>query len=289
MSKRRRTRYAGSVRFYKHLLILCITAAIVIPVGLCAFLAISNRKLNRTVEDLEAQVTELQQSAQITTASISASDSSSSVSENAAESTEEEDEEEKLSISTDGWNLFLVNEQNFLPSDFTVELETLPNTGKKQVDARIVEPLNEMLDAMEEEGLRPVICSAYRTIEYQTELFENYIDNRLAEGWTYEDAFYKARTRIAIPGASEHHTGLALDIVSKTHQQFDDAQADTKEAIWLAEHCAEYGFILRYPEGKEDITGIEYESWHFRYVGEEAASYIMENEITLEEYLALAE
>ncbi len=286
MSKRKRARYAGSVRFYKHLLIVCIVAAIVIPTGFCVFLTVSNRALHRTVRDLEAQVTELQQSAQITTASISASDSSSTVSENAAKSMEEE---EKLSISTDDWNLFLVNEQNFLPSDFTVELETLPNTGKKQVDARIVEPLTEMLDAMEEEGLRPVVCSAYRTIEYQTELFENYIDKRLAEGWTYEDAFYKARTRIAIPGASEHHTGLAVDIVSKTHQQLDDAQADTEEAIWLAEHCAEYGFILRYPEGKEDITGIEYESWHFRYVGEEAASYIMENEITLEEYLALAE
>ncbi len=266
-----------------------ITAAIMISIGFCVFLAFSNRELSQTVRDLKAQVTELQQSEQITTASIAASDSSSPISEQSSEYADGESGEEKLSISTDDWNLFLVNEQNFLPSDFTVELEKLPNTGGKQVDTRIVEPLTEMLDAMEEEGLRPVVCSAYRTIEYQTELFENYIDKRLAEGWTYEDAFYKARTRIAIPGASEHHTGLAVDIVSKTHQQLDDAQADTKEAIWLAEHCAEYGFILRYPEGKEDITGIEYESWHFRYVGEEAASYIMENEITLEEYLALAE
>ena len=124
-----------------------------------------------------------------------------------------------------------------------------------------------------------------KPIEKQSRLFYEYIDEKLKAGWDYSDAFYKAKTRIALPGASEHHTGLAVDIVGMSHQSLDDAQANTKEAKWLEEHCAEYGFILRYPKDKTDITGVDYESWHFRYVGEDAAAYMMKNDLTLEEFL----
>jgi len=181
------------------------------------------------------------------------------------------------------WNLILVNESTPLTADFTVELKVI--TGGQKVDVRIVEPLTQMMNQMRREGMHPIVCSGYRSIEKQSRLFHEYIDEKIDAGWEYRDAFYKAKTRIAFPGTSEHHTGLAVDIVGMTHQSLDDAQARTAEAKWLAEHCAEYGFILRYPADKTDITGIDYESWHFRYVGEEAAAYIMANELTLEEFL----
>ena len=87
------------------------------------------------------------------------------------------------------------------------------------------------------------------------------------------------------PGYSEHSTGLAFDIVALSYQMLNEKQEKTEENKWLQEHCAEYGFILRYPKGKEEITGISYESWHFRYVGTEISKYIMENGLTLEEFL----
>ena len=100
--------------------------------------------------------------------------------------------------------------------------------------------------------------------------------------------FFKTKEEIALTGASEHHTGLAVDIVGKNHQGLDKSQASTKEAIWLNEHAAEYGFILRFPQDKVEITGISYESWHFRYVGEEASKFMKENNLCLEEFVELA-
>ena len=87
------------------------------------------------------------------------------------------------------------------------------------------------------------------------------------------------------PGHSEHATGYAFDIVSLNNQVLNENQKNTKECIWLAANCSDFGFILRYPEGKEDVTGIVYEPWHFRYVGKEAAMEITEQSWTLEEYL----
>ena len=90
---------------------------------------------------------------------------------------------------------------------------------------------------------------------------------------------------IAVPGASEHQVGLALDIVCSTYYRLDEAFGDTEAGKWLAENSYQYGFILRYPKDKEEITGIEYEPWHFRYVGKEAAKEMTEQKLTLEEYV----
>ena len=107
-----------------------------------------------------------------------------------------------------------------------------------------------------------------------------------------EKAEQVAATRVAPPGTSEHNTGLAVDILSgdyyNHHGGIEESFEYDAEAIWMKAHCAEYGFILRYPKGKQDITGIIFEPWHFRYVGVEAATYIMENDLTLEEYLGAA-
>ena len=106
--------------------------------------------------------------------------------------------------------------------------------------------------------------------------------------WFHRDIEEASKT-LAYPGASEHATGLAVDIVSLDYQNLDDGQHYTAESTWLRENCHKYGFILRYPKGKEDITGISYESWHYRYVGKVVAKCIMENGITLEEYLEFVE
>ena len=276
-------KYSRSGRIIRYMILCCLglAAAALAISSLCLSagnqrlrteadtLSAENEELEETLEELELQLSELQ---------TEETESGEDDGEGSAVSSEEDE---------DAWMLLLVNETHPLDQDYEVELSTV-SSGQK-VDSRILDPLNEMLSAMYQEGLRPLVCSGYRTVEKQSTLFEEYIEERLAEGWTYEAAFYKAKTRIALPGTSEHQTGLAVDIVATYHQSLDDAQAETDEAIWLAQHCQEYGFILRYPEDKIDITGIDYEAWHFRYVGEEAAVYIMENGITLEEYLEIAD
>ena len=104
------------------------------------------------------------------------------------------------------------------------------------------------------------------------------------KGMSYLDAYKVASQAVTLPGASEHQVGLAIDIVCDTYQLLDEGFGNTDAGIWLSEHCSEYGFILRYPAGKENITGIEYEPWHFRYVGPDAADVIAKHKITLEEF-----
>ena len=107
----------------------------------------------------------------------------------------------------------------------------------------------------------------------------------VAQGMSREKAEAQTATMIAVPGTSEHHTGLAADIVTPTHQTLDPEFANTEAGKWLQEHAVEYGFVLRDPEEKQDITNIIYESWHYRYVGKEHAKLMKENNLCLEEYL----
>jgi D-alanyl-D-alanine carboxypeptidase len=179
----------------------------------------------------------------------------------------------------------LVNRDKLLPAGYKPPLESLPNG--LLFDRRAIGHLNAMISAAQAQGLSPVICSAYRTIEYQQTLFDKQIQKQMARGLNRNQAEIEAARNVAYPGTSEHHLGLAVDIVSLQYQQLDEAQARTPEIIWLTEHCSEYGFILRYPKDKTQITGIVYEPWHFRYVGVETAKVIMEQGLCLEEYLEL--
>lgn len=183
----------------------------------------------------------------------------------------------------DQWNLILVNAENPLPEGF--QCETADIRDSKEVDSRIADKLNKMLSDGEAEGLEFVVCSAYRTVEYQQHLFDTQVAAYQEQGATYEDAYSRTATEIAKAGCSEHNTGLAVDIVAKSYQILDEQQAETLEMQWLMENCEKYGFILRYPKDKQDITKIIYEPWHFRYVGEKAAKEIKEKGICLEEYL----
>ncbi len=187
---------------------------------------------------------------------------------------------------TNAWNLILVNSQNPLPHNFSVELTQLRNGHA--IDRRAYPDLQDMMDAARAQGLSPLICSSYRTAEKQQTLYENQIKKLMRQGYSMEKAKEEAGKWVAVPGTSEHQTGLAVDIVSTDYQILDQNQGSTAEQKWLIEHAWEYGFILRYPTGKGDITGIHYEPWHYRYVGKDAAKEIHERGICLEEYLRSA-
>ncbi|MBR6307798.1 MAG: M15 family metallopeptidase [Lachnospiraceae bacterium] len=184
-------------------------------------------------------------------------------------------------FSKDDWSLILVNKTHPIPDDYEVKLTVIK--GSMRCDERAVEPLRNMLNAANAKGISLYVCSPYRDGDRQEMLFNRRINQYMDNGKSYLEAFKTASKDVIIPGCSEHQLGLAFDIVCSYHSTLDWEFGDTEAGKWLYEHCAEYGFILRYPKGKESITGIVYEPWHFRYVGTEAAKYIMENGITLEE------
>ena len=199
---------------------------------------------------------------------------------------ENEEPAEVVEVEQD-WRLLLVNPWNKLPEDLEPELESLPNG--LQVDARIFDDLTAMLTDCQKAGLRPVVCSAYRTKQTQTRLHNNKIARLQAAGYSKEAAVREAGRWVAVPGTSEHQTGLAVDLVSASYQVLNRKQEQTKEQKWLMEHCWEYGFILRFPSDKSDVTGIGYEPWHYRYVGKETALAMRDSGLCLEEYLTALE
>ena len=179
----------------------------------------------------------------------------------------------------DGWMLLLVNSSNAIPDGYApTELTELSNG--QSVDKRIYPSLQSMFDDARAQGVYPVVSSGYRTAKQQQSEMDDKIQEYIDDGKSEDEARTLAATYVAQVGYSEHEAGLAIDIVAKANKSDDDTVW-----AWMKEHCAEYGFILRYPEGKEGVTGMSYEPWHFRYVGVEAAQKIMGAGITLEEYL----
>lgn len=170
------------------------------------------------------------------------------------------------------WNLILVNQNYYLPREFTVELASI---GSKRVDRRIKGPLEQMMRDAAREGVVITVCSGYRSVKKQTTLYENRKDG--------EEAAY---LYVQPPGASEHHTGLAVDFMTPEHPRLDDGFTATAAYRWLAEHAADYGFIERYPPGKESDTQVAREAWHFRFVGVKNAQYMKKFDLCLEEFCA---
>lgn len=176
--------------------------------------------------------------------------------------------------------LILVNREYGLnryykPEDLTIpdiEFTDEANNEEKHVAGIIVKPLEDMISVAKKEGIILLGNSAYRSYRSQTKTYNNRVKS---EGQESADAY------VAKPGFSEHQTGLCIDITNRDKYFVKG----TKEADWLAENCYKFGFIIRYPYGKKNVTGIEYEPWHVRYVGKKAAKDINEKGITLEEYL----
>lgn len=185
----------------------------------------------------------------------------------------------------DGTEILLVNPWNAIPDDYEVELVTY--SGRHKVAVECYDALKQMLADCKAAGNTAIVCSAYRTQEYQQGLFDRKIQYYIDRGYSREEAEVVAATVVAFPGTSEHQLGLAVDLVDISYQLLDDAQEDTAAQKWLMQNSWRYGFILRYPNEKSEITGIIYEPWHYRYVGTELAQELYERDICLEEYLEL--
>lgn len=196
---------------------------------------------------------------------------------------EMEQQEELVIKPEDMWCLILTNAEYPVPEDYAVTLRDVPGTDQK-VDERIYEPLINMLEAMKAEGLSPVVCSGYRTLDKQEKLFNRKVSAYVKKGRSKEESYALARQTLSIPGSGEHCLGLAVDFYTRSYHQLERAFEKTPEGKWLREHAKDYGFTLRYDEGKEEITGIEYEPWHFRYVGVDVARYLKEHNLSLEEF-----
>lgn len=186
-------------------------------------------------------------------------------------------------IDRNDYHLILVNKQNPIPEDYEIHLVSINRS--LQADSRIVNDLSDMFDAAAKDGINLWICSAYRSFDRQTQLFNAKIRKYTGNGMNYMDAYALASQSVTVPGTSEHQLGLALDIVTSGHTALDESFGDTAAGKWLAKNATDYGFILRYPKGKENITGIIYEPWHFRYVGKKYSKRITELGLTLEEYV----
>lgn len=242
-----------------------------LAVGVLVTFVAAKAVIDRQVEALTAQNTELEQQNEELQLQVEKADAV----ENSAD---------LLAGDSDGWCLALVNESH--PLDTSYEPAQLTQIdSERSVDSRIAESLQKMMDDGVEAGLSMYVTSAYRSYDRQREVFNTTMQDWIDQGNTPLNAYEETKKSVAVPGTSEHATGLAVDIISTEYEELDERQGDTDEQKWLMEHCWEYGFILRYPEDKADVTGIIYEPWHYRYVGEAAAKEITEKGITLEEYI----
>lgn len=279
-------RYLGSVAFYKHMIVGVVLLLILVPVIIsiiqsCRLSALQKkyRQMELACQSAENALTELEKEQAVEPAEPEEEPPGEDMEE---PETEAEEETAWFREDPKSWRYILVNESHPLAADYTMTLTTTRNG--QQVDCRIVTDLEDMLDAAAEAGYELIICSSYRDYERQDELMKQSIAGYVKQGYPYKEAFFESKKTLAMTGASEHHTGLAVDIVGIGYQSLDSGQAEQPEAIWLKEHCAEYGFILRYTCDKEAITGIHGESWHFRYVGKKAAAYMTEHRLCLEEF-----
>lgn len=192
------------------------------------------------------------------------------------ETKKEEKQPEKI---IDDWRLTLANSEHILPEDFSIELASIDETRK--FDKRAIGELNQMIKAMQKEKITKIwVQSAYRSVERQTELYNDSVEKYIKKGKSQEEAEKLTLQFINKPGGSDHNIGLGVDF-----NNVDKSFAKTEAFTWLQEHAQEYGFVLRYPEEKEEITKITYEPWHWRYVGQEHAKVMNEKNMCLEEYV----
>ena len=180
------------------------------------------------------------------------------------------------------WRLALINKQHPIPEDYDFSLGTI--TNGLQCDERIISDLLTMMRAARNDGINLALKSTYRTDSRQETNFNARIKWYMRQGYSYMEAYKLTSQVITVPGSSEHQVGLAFDITCDTYSSLTKGFGETEAGMWLAEHSCEYGFTLRYPQGKEYITSIEYEPWHFRYVGREAATIMRDEGICLEEF-----
>ena len=187
-------------------------------------------------------------------------------------------EEHNTASDKYGWELMLVNRDNYVPDIYEIDFTELSN-GQK-TDSRIYPYLQEMFDDARNAGVYPFVREGYRTAEEQQQILDDKIAAYRSEGYTKHMAEETAMEWVALPGTSEHQLGIAVDINADTSKCSRDDVYN-----WLLENSYKYGFIQRYPSGKTSITGVANEPWHYRYVGKDAAEAIHQSGMCLEEYI----
>lgn len=295
-----KARYLGSVRFFKHLILFVVASAILLPITGLLITLIQYRELKENygrifneqqiyIGQLEERLTGLEGQQREGGEDLSPGTEESGQVQETPDVADTPDEDMPLIpfyVDLDDPKYILVNDSQPLSQCFEPNLVETRNG--QLVHKAIKSPLERMIDDANAEGLDMIICSAYRDYEAQAKLVEDSIAKHMKDGYGYTEAFWRAGQYLEMVGRSEHHTGLAVDLVGMAYQNLDEGHADTPEGIWLSEHAHEYGFILRYPKDKEELTGILYESWHFRYVGIQAAAFMKEHNLCMEEFLDLA-
>ncbi|MFL2123704.1 D-alanyl-D-alanine carboxypeptidase family protein [Marinilactibacillus psychrotolerans] len=214
------------------------------------------------------------------------SDNENQNSEETGDSNHEEGSDDNLEndILDDSNILKLVNKkyslsEDYIPEDLVnLEVPTvLENAEVNQLSKEAADALKEMIDYAKEENIDILARSGYRSYKTQVQLFDNYVANHGEEA---------ANQFSARPGESEHQTGLSIDVTSESvSYQLSESFGETIEGVWIKENAHKFGFIIRYPEGKEEIAGYQYEPWHLRYIGNDMAQNIYESGLTYEEYL----
>ncbi|MCL2497866.1 MAG: M15 family metallopeptidase [Symbiobacteriaceae bacterium] len=194
--------------------------------------------------------------------------------------------------SYENWSIHLVNLFHPLPEVFMPSLQLIEGryTYNENIeyyyDARAVSALQNMLKTARDEGYPLYVSSSYRSKSYQTILYNNEVNSYLNEGYSEAEAIYLGSMYVAYPDTSEHQLGLAVDLVTADHYWLADSFEATPAFAWLQKNAASFGFVLRYPKEKTDITKIGYEPWHYRYVGQEHAENMVKLALCLEEYVA---
>ena len=226
-------------------------------------------------------------SSAVTTTSSKTSTSSAPTSSAPVSSKTESETPTTAYVPNGDWRLVIANKQHPLPESYKVNVSYI---GNYRLDSRIVEDYKKMISDARNDGIVLNLISGFRTYEGQRNLFNNKVNQYRNAGYSTEKAKELAAQYVAPPGTSEHLTGLAVDLISTNwysyNKDLNSGFEKTKEFEWLYNNCAKYGFCLRYPKDKVSITGYSYEPWHYRYVGVEAATEIMNKKICLEEYVA---
>lgn len=286
----------------KHILKRGLALAVILTIPVWGTACSSNEtddgaSYHATALDLE-QWERDNQSSESSEVPVSSSESESSVESssespseyfNESSSTPNISQGEPITIGTydDGvWNLMLINRNHPVPDGYQVA-QSATVQGNYSMDYRVADAMKQMIADARADGVNLRVISTIRSISYQEGLFNRNVDGYLSQGMSYDDAYATTAMNVAIPGTSEHHTGLAVDVLSDEWGSLTEGFSTTRAYAWLKENCARYGFIERYPSGKTDITKIVYEPWHYRYVGVEHATAIMQSGLTLEEYLGV--
>ncbi len=272
MSKKKKTTLKGKFVF-RRFLIIAVFVAIFGGVGWLAYTRLFIGNAARYTKDLA--------SSSSSEVSSKAEPSSSAKPESSSKA---ESKPAKAEPNSEDWKLLLVNSVHSLPSGYVPELETITETYR--VDKRIADNVKRMFNDARQSGITLTICSAYRSVDKQEELFAEKKQEYINRGKNEKDAIAVAATIVAKPGTSEHHTGLAMDIVTPKYTNLDAGFENTPAFKWLNKNAYKYGMVLRFPKDKQKYTGIIYEPWHYRYVGEENAKLMKAKGFCLEEYVA---